>query len=131
MTFEFDAKDQTIADIRRAHRDRIEGPRLGDYVRFKTGQVERFSNRLTSSLQTSPEKYGSYYLSDSGNTQFSGSLNPPIPLESLSLTEDSLSGEFWFFHHGEVGAHRGVRFTLPCRVYETSADYAGFLRPLA
>lgn len=125
MFFEFDDRDQKIMIVRMANRDQIDGPRLGDYVRFKDGQLERFSHDWGNSVQTSP--HGSFYLANNGYSEFSGGLNPPIPHVSLSLTKESMPGTFWFFHHSEVGAHRGVRFNIPCRVYETKADYEGFM----
>jgi len=66
-------------------------------------------------------------LHDHGEASFSGILNPSISADSLSLTDEKEHGEFWFFHHGSAGAGRGVRFTVPCRVYETTAAYNGFL----
>lgn len=127
MNYEFDSQDQEILNGRMANRDQIEGPRLGDYVLFPSGQLERISNKMDGCLQTSPVKSGSFYLFGCGEAQFGGSLNPSIPTDSLALTEEVRSGTFWFFHHDEVGAHRGVTFEIPCRIYETRASYAGYL----
>lgn len=124
---QFDARDQALLDELLVVREQIARPRLGDYVRFPTGEVERFSHDYGQELQTSPAWAGSYYLHSHGDASFSGGLNPPIPRDSLSLTEESRPGEYWFFHHGAVGAGRGVRFSVPCRVYATTAEYQGFL----
>lgn len=126
-TFEFDMIDQEILDKRMAARELIDRPRTGDFVRFPSGELERFSHDWEDAFQTSPIHAGSFYLHDHGHGSFSGSLNPAIPSDSLSLTGEKMGGEFWFFHHGSAGAGRGVRFTVPCRVYETSAAYNGFL----
>lgn len=125
MEMQFDSKDQEILDQRMSARQLISRPRIGDYVRFSTGQVERFSDDGGDAFQTSPG--GSFYLCGSGNASFSGGLNPSIPMDSLSLTDEENEGRFWFFHHGSAGAHRGVYFSVPCRVYDTSAPYNGYL----
>lgn len=123
----FDAIDQEILDKRLAARELIDRPRTGDFVRFPTGEIERFSHDWEDAFQTSPIHAGSFYLHDHGQGSFSGSLNPAIPADSLSLTDEKKDGEFWFFHHGHAGAGRGVRFSIPCRVYETTAKYEGYL----
>jgi hypothetical protein len=122
-----DAKDQEILNNRIEAREQISGPRIGDYVRFPSGELERFSHDWRDSLQTSPPYSGEVYLLASGNGSFSGGLNPSIPVESLTLTEEFLPGKFWFFHHNTPGAGRGVYFSIPCRVYSTTTIYNGFL----
>lgn len=124
---EFDARDQAILDEIVIAREQIAGPRIGDYVRFPGGELERFSHDWDGVLQTSPVWAGSYFLFSSGNASFSGGHNPPIPLESLTLTTESEPGRFWFFHHNQTGAGRGVHFSVPCRVYASAAKYQGFL----
>lgn len=124
---ELDAIDQAILGERVTARDQIEGPRIGDYVRFQNGEVERFSNDYGTDLQTSPLHAGSFFLHSHGNAGFSGSLNPAIPLKSLTLSGESRSGQFWFFHHNSAGPGRGVSFSIQCRVYDTTAEYRGFL----
>lgn len=124
----FDARDQEILEKRMVARELIAGPRNGDYVRFPSGEIERFSHNWGDALQTSPVRAGSFYLHDHGEGSFSGSLNPAIPASSLSLSDEKMEGGFWFFHHGQAGAGRGVRFKVPCRVYDTKATYGGFVR---
>lgn len=124
---QLDATDQALLGKLIVAREQIERPRIGDYVRFPTGEVERFSHDWNEGLQTSPVWAGSYYMCSHGNASFSGGLNPSIQVESLALTEESLSGDFWFFHHNEAGAGRGVSFSIPCRVYATTSEYSGFL----
>jgi hypothetical protein len=128
MNFVFDEVDREIMKKRVAAREMIDGPRIGDYVIFPSGEIERFSHDWDGSLQTSPAEVGSFYLGDSGMASFSGGLNPPIGAETLSLTEKKMDGDFWFFHHGIMGAHRGVHFQAPCRVYSTTAEHHGCLR---
>ena len=125
MGLTFDAKDQAILVERIKTRGAIEGPVTGDFVRFATGEVERLVVRRGVGIQTSPA--GSYYLWHGGDGDFTGGLNPPIPEQTLDLTAETMEGQFWFFHHDEVGPGSRVDFTIPCRVYTTSASYAGFL----
>lgn len=122
----FDERDQMLLEKKIAAREKICGPRLGDFVKFPNGIIERFSHDWGDSIQTSPIKYCSFYLGN-GEASFSGSLNPGIPKSSLKLTEEVVEGEFWFFHHDSPGAGRGVYCTVPCRMFETTAEYRGFL----
>lgn len=122
-----DGKDQALLAAILLRREQIERPRLGDYVRFPTGELERFSHDWGTEFQTSPLKSASYYLHTHGNASVGGGLNPSIPTDSLTLSAESKEGTYWFFHHGEAGQGRGVYFEIPCRVYATTAKYEGFL----
>jgi hypothetical protein len=123
-----DSIDATTLENIKIEREKITTPRIGDYVRFQSGEIERFSHDWTDSLQTAPG--GSFFLYGSGNASFSGGLNPAIPADSLTLTDEAMEGTFWFFHHGRAGAGRGVYFKIPCRIYTTTAKYDGFLSDL-
>lgn len=123
----FDEIDQSILDRIMVAREQIHGPRIGDFVRFVTGELERFSHDYGDQLQTSPVWAGSFFLHDNGEMGFSGSLNPSIPKDSLTLTNEVMNGRSWFFHHGWPGAGRGVDFQVPNRVYATSAPYQGYI----
>ena len=124
MTYQFDAIDEEIKNSRFAERELIEGPRMGDYILFPTGELERFSHDWGESLQTSPS--GSFHLQGSGHLTCGG-LNPATPLCNIKPTMATLPGLFWFFHHGRAGAGRAVHCSIPCRVFSTSATYEGFL----
>lgn len=125
MAFDFDAQDQAIVKQRQLHRARCKQPLIGDFVRFPTGEVERFSEHWGESLQTSPS--GSFYLSESGEAQFGGASHPATPLDQLDATENWLPGAFWIFHHNHRGPGRAVYFKIPCRLFLTSAPYSGYL----
>ncbi|MEB0032890.1 hypothetical protein QN372_19250 [Undibacterium sp. RTI2.1] len=125
MFFKFDEKDELIKQAYFAARSQIVKPLVGDYILFPTGELERFSHEHENSLQTSPS--GSFYLGAAGLASFSGGLNPGTPLVAITRTGMKLPGTFWFFHHGESGAHRGVNFELSCRVFITTAPYEGYL----
>lgn len=125
MDNHLDARDQELLSAIVALRDQLEGPRIGDYVVFGTGELERFSHDWGQDIQTSPG--GSFYLCSSGHSSFSGGLNPETPIQDLELTPVLLPGTFWFFHHGHPGAGRGVYFEIPCKVFKTKARYTGYL----
>lgn len=118
--------DQDLVRQRQSLRDSQPGPRLGDYVLFPTGQLERVCLQLAHqrALQTAPS--ASFYLYRSGTADASGTFHPAIPEDSLERLPAELEGEFWLFHEDQVGAGRGVTFSLPCRVFTTSAVYCGF-----
>ncbi len=119
-----DATDLAILAKRFDAREQIDGPRIGDYVRFPTGELERFSRDCGDGLQTSPS--GAFYLLSHGQGSLScGGLNGITPLAALELTRTTLPGPFWFFHHGSAGPGRGVSFKIPCRVYSTRANHGG------
>ena len=121
-----DSRDQEILAVAFSSREKIEGPRIGDFVHFPSGELERFSHDWDDGMQTSPG--GSFVLGSSGRASLScGGLNPVTPLNELIPTLALLPGSFWFFHHGVAGAGRGVNFIVPCRVFSTTAAYSGFL----
>ena len=123
---DLDARDQEILAEIFERRAAFTLPGMGDYVVFPGGQLERFSSDYSDRIQTSPS--GSFYLTSSGfGSLGSGGLNPSIPRSTITPTDATLPGTFWFFHHGIGGAGRGVYFDIPCRVFKTSAKYEGFL----
>ena len=121
-----DARDYELAQAAFTNRESIDKPRIGDYVSFATGELERLSHDWDDGFQTSPT--GAFFLSASGRGSLScGGLNPLVPLKALEMTHATLPGDFWFFHHGQAGAGRGVHFQIVCRVYKATTAYSGFL----
>lgn len=121
MTFRFDERDKEILDARQKEWDAIPGPRVGDFVQMPEGDYRRFAHDWGDGLQTTVKRtadhfHTSFYF---GGTymEFSGSLDPQIPKDRLQDTGLSMSGAAWFFHHGYIGAHRGVHFMVPCRIF--------------
>jgi hypothetical protein len=124
------ALDDCDRDILRRRWSRLEnvaGPRVGDYVRFADGTERRFAHDWDEyGLQTTDERFGpmSFYIGDEG-CSYSGSLNPCVKREALTLAKDqwgsveTKEGHVWFFHHDSAGAGRGVPAFLPFRVYKT------------
>jgi hypothetical protein len=97
-------------------------PRVGDFVRMGDGSLERISHDWRDSFQTTDGKFGaSFYLSE-GSASFSGGLKPSIPAQIFVDTGLKREGTFWFFHHGQAGAYRGVGVAFPCRVYKLEEE---------
>jgi len=121
------ALDERDCDILRARSQAWQarpGPRVGDYVVFGNGEMRRFAHDWEEyGLQTTTAAdAGSFYLGESGYCDMSGSLEPCVRRETLSLTGEK-PGLVWFFHHGDRRAHNGVNAWIPCRVF-TSSDEA-------
>lgn len=127
MTYEYDERDQAIVAERAAFRMSFNTPLVGDFIMFATGEVERVSHVWHDSVQTSPVRAGTIYLGDPGFGSFSGGLNPSIPSSTIAPTGEMREGTFWIFHHDIWGAGRAVYFDIPCRVYETTAPYNGWI----
>lgn len=125
MRPEFDDRDAELRARYLAAWDRIEGPRVGDYVDLPDGSRRKFTHDWGDGLQTTcgPRHpcHGdtSFYLGD-GYTSFSGSLDPAIPRDKIQATDEVADGRFWFFHHGHTQAHNGVYFSVPCRVFKVA-----------
>ena len=120
-----DERDEAILAQRVAALDAVEGPRVGDFVRFADGVERRISyiwpeawdDETTSSVQTSDG--GSYYLGD-GYVSMSGSLYTGVHGRTLTLTDEQREGSVWFFHHNQHVAHNGVDVMIPFRVFTCS-----------
>ncbi|UJX45742.1 hypothetical protein [Xanthobacter sp. YC-JY1] len=115
MRPKFDERDAELLALRIAARDAIPGPRIGDYLVFPDGHMERFSYDWGDDIQTSPG--GTFYLDRSGLASFSGGLNEAVLKARMLDTGAALPGSFWFFHHDWRTAHNGVDVTAPCRVF--------------
>ena len=109
--------------------DQQSGPRVGDYVTMADGSIERFSHDWGDEIQTSPG--GSWFIGTFGgplrsNTighayvSFSGGLNPSVPITTLRDTGKQKDGRFWFWHHNQPGADRGIDAFFPCRMYQVT-----------
>ena len=114
-----DERDRAILAERVADLQTIEGPRVGDFVIFADGVERRISHHWGDSVQTSDG--GSWYLGD-GYCNFSGSLHPGVPVDSLTSTGETKPGAVWFFHHDSWRAHNGVQASAPFRVFSCSEE---------
>jgi len=118
-----------IRDIK--SRDKINNPRVGDWLHYSNGIYRRVAD-TSYHVQPSYHIDGSLYLTGNG-AQYSGSLHSSINPENLKLSDDKKDGIFWVFKDGHAGAGRGVYFSIPCRVYdvlssEWLADHESWIR---
>ena len=117
-----DERNQQLLDKRIENRNKIEGPRIGDFV-IKDGQSLRFTYDWGVDIQTTvPSSHPcsgdmSFHLHKDGEVGFSGSLDHAIPKDKLRLTDEVRNGSFWFFKDDWVTAHNGILVNAPCRVY--------------
>ncbi len=123
---EFDTVDAGILEIRERDFNKLQGPRVGDFLRVDGGFL-RFTHDWGDRIQTTVRPShpctgdASFYLGDGGYVSFSGSLDPSIMKDTLRDTGETEKASFWFFHHDSWGAGRGVHFRIACRVFETTS----------
>lgn len=116
---DLDEKDFKLLSDRAIAFSKHTTPRSGDYIEFACGITRRISHVwFEESVQTSSEGDGSWYL-DKGYMSFSGSLYQSIPVEALTIKEETRMGSCWFFHHNHHTAHNGCYVSIPCRVWTT------------
>jgi len=117
---DLDEKDFKLLSDRAIAFSKHTVPRSGDFIEFLGGITRRMSHVWWGeSVQTSDENGGSYYLTPGGYMNFSGSLYPIIPIEALTIKEETRMGACWFFHHNDQTAHNGCPVSIPCRVWTT------------
>lgn len=121
-----DQIDHDIACRNLVKFSKIEDPREGDYVIFADDVTRRISHVYGrdwepkyQGVQTSDG--GSWYFGE-GYCSFSGGLYPPVPLDSLMLTNEVKLGRVWMFHHNYHTAGNGINFDIPFRVYKCSLN---------
>jgi hypothetical protein len=114
-------ENQAILAARVDALNKVEGPRVGDFVRFANGTLRRISHHWVNRVQTSDTPGGSYYLGD-GWLSYSGSLYPSVPIESLTLTDETLDGAVWFFDRDWMRASARVLARVAFRVYTCPLD---------
>lgn len=112
-------KDKEILRRRAERFDARRGPKVGEWILFTDGVMERISYRWPGGFQTSDG--GRFYLDDD-YARYSGSLNETVPSKHIHPTDEMKRARFWFFHDDWWGADRGIDVSFPARVWE--ADVA-------
>ncbi len=100
--------------------NKIEGIRVGDYVRLNTGKLTRVTHiwDLDEKLiQTGGGEYGQFYIGY-GYISYSGGLDPGIDESEFKLTEEQKEGQVWFFKDDHWGAGRGIDYMMKFRIFE-------------
>lgn len=118
-----DNTDSGILAERLARRSKIDGPRVGDFCILKNGDARRFTHHWGDCIQITMKGISSsFYLDATGAMDYSGGLDPAIPLTRLRLRPgDQRNGPCWFFHHDIRRGNNAVHALVPCRVYEEVA----------
>jgi len=121
-------KNAEILAERIAAYDKIEGPRVGDYLDFPEPQPRGYEGNTASSFRIAHDwgdtvqpascggDTGSFYFSV-GSMSYSGGLTPGILKSRLEATGQHRSGSLWFFSENIAGAGRGVYFQAQFRVF--------------
>lgn len=112
-------RNMDLIHARMVARARITEPAEGDFVRLHDGRFARICHCWDDTIQTTPA--GSYYMDRSGRCDYSGSLYPGVDRDALVATDETRTGQVWFFHHDMSGAHLGVYFDVPMRVWSLKA----------
>lgn len=129
-----DGRDEAILRERVAAYNTVEGPRVGDFVRFADGVERRISYIWDEGagdgfwvtpgprrMQTSHPGAG-FYLGNGYVSMGNGSLFRAVPESTLTDTGEVQAGQVWFFHHDHMTAHNGVYATIPHRVYACTEE---------
>jgi hypothetical protein len=114
-----DARDLEIIESRvlRLNLRRNGRPQIGDYV-LVDGNLRRLGISYESGqCQTTPG--ASFFLSDDAVILTCGGFDYPlIRLDKWVLTDREEMGEYWIFHHNDVGPGNGVYFNVNVPVFE-------------
>jgi hypothetical protein len=94
----------------------------GDVVIEKDGSRSRVTvNQWSDSIQVGGGS-GSYHMSNGGGASYSGGCGNLIKISELELTNETEEHRFWMFSAGSAGAHRGVDFYAPVKVWKVKND---------
>ena len=113
--------DQQIIKERVTAFDKIEGIRVGDYIKEKDGNITRVT--YIWDLENEPNQIqtggngGSYGLGI-GHMEYSGGLNTGYLENEIKATDKRKEGKIWFFHHNYHTGHNGVEASMYFRIFE-------------
>lgn len=114
-----DLRDRAILAERRTAFNKMTGPRVGDFIRFSCGTVQRIAHiwEWGNGPESIQPGNGSFYFGPSGHLSMSGGLDPGLSPDLFEETEERLVGRAWFFHHDHHRAHNGIDVRMNFRVY--------------
>lgn len=92
-------------------------PSSGDFLKQTDGHTVRFCAAQSTYAQTTTALEHSYYIGVFGDVSYSGGLDPGLDYDRIALSNETMLGRFWFFHHGRGGAGRRIDVFLPCPVW--------------
>ena len=109
-------KDISILDQRQTAVLSRTTPAVGDWVRFKTGRIDRI-NTIHEDGDIQVGEKGSFYLFHGGGCSYSGLGGELIENINFKATEEYKYGECWIFSGNESGAGRGVGNVVKFKVW--------------
>ena len=109
-------RDIAIFRARLANHEDDLTPIVGQWVRGYDGEMTRLTHNWNDGVQTGGG-HGSFYLCSNGHLSYSGGLDPSIPYDLLELTNERAMSQCWIFHNNCSGAHRGVYYNYPFKVW--------------
>lgn len=99
--------------------DALPGIRYGDFIKYPSGEFRRVAHHWGHSIQPDNSKFGSSFNIGSSGLSFSGGLDQSIPIDQFHRIEgETREGLVWMFHGNNPGGGRGIKASLPFRVYE-------------
>ena len=120
-------ENEAILAMRIGAFDKIEGPRVGDWLDFLDGTSARIAHHWGDAVQPASGNgdTGSFYLGSSfylggGLLSYSGGLEPGIRVERLTFVEKYRSGRLWFFDRDYHRAGGAVHFKAQFRVFNVA-----------
>ena len=124
--FELAKTDLSIFRERALKQSKLKGFNVGQVVLLPDGQIVTISHVWNDKVQTSGSQ-GSLYLCSGGGVSRSGGLDSGILKSDLIPTERTHLQKCWIFHLNSSGAHRGVFWDIPFKIYtvKDGADLSG------
>jgi len=120
-----DPKNLDMLQTRLIEREKITGPRVGDWIVRLDGKESRatyvWDDEDGSWIQDGGGPWGSFYLMRHGYEDYSGSLDPGIKASCLELTGEIKEGFVWIWDRDSPGMNRGVSFPIQERVWRQVA----------
>ncbi len=113
--------DRNILAARVARRDRVQGPRPGDFVMIPGDPepIRLIIAGLNGISTTRPNNSPRCYLTPEGRLDPSGGRRSldHIAKSQLIDTGETKPGACWFFHHDVLAPKGGIHVEIDCRVY--------------
>jgi hypothetical protein len=106
--------------------DKIDGPRVGDFLRFPNGECCRIAKIDDEAFQLGN---GGFFLYGKGGCEYSGGLYAVHPTGSLRPTGETKSGAIWFFNKDEPAENNGVDFSIEFRVFALRDEFKDSIKP--
>lgn len=97
----------------------IKGIRVGDWVRFPDGSMNRVTHiwEFDNGYDIQTGGGGSYYLGD-GYISHSGGLDIGIDGSHFTITKEVKKAWVWFFKNDYRMAHNGIDYKMDFRVFD-------------